>query len=990
MGCICKELLARNLQPCCVQGRSKDLQSCSAETVSPTTSEKDAGLRVASEKGNRTPGSIHHATICASSKNASTCSEGRKLAATTPSTKESTTPRGCDTGTGACDTPNGKSLASIDGPPCSKTCSKVSELADGPLVEIKGCAVDPNPADACCEQSGLCNSPKAQPSGTSVSGATTADDIEKGALAVDHVSLSVEGLTCVGCETKLFRSLNGIAGVHNLNTSLVLSKAEFDLDDKAGTADEVIRAVETSTGFFCKRLNVSGEEVEILVDGDAKAFAERKYPPGITQLTATNKQTVRITYDPTIVGARTIVTDLFGSALKLAARRLPADFESGRKHVRHTAGLTLISATLTIPVLVLAWAPLSARPITYGAASLALATVIQFLIAGQFYISAFRALVFTRIIEMDVLIVLSTSTAYIFSIVAFAYQLTGRPLHIESFFETSTLLVTLIMLGRLVSAFARQKAVESVSLRSLQDHQAVLCDPEGGNTQVIDARLLQHGDTFKVGPDSRLTTDGVVVLGETEVDESMITGESVPVEKHSGSAVIAGSINGSGVIVVKLVNLPTHNTISTIAAMVDEAKFQKPKTQELVDVVASYFVPVILALTLLAFVVWIAVGVTIRNQDAGSAAVNAITYAVSVLVVSCPCAIGLCIPMVIVIAGGVGAAHGVIVKSALAVESARKTSHVVFDKTGTLTQGRLGVTETVIMMEERLALSITLGLTSNSKHPVSAAIASYCLTKGIDAATVDGIRSVTGNGLEGTLSEGPVQCGNTRWLSLQDLPEARALLDRGLTVVGVTLHGEPLALFGLSDDMRPEAKSVCAELKKRRIAVSVVSGDDAAATNSVASRLGIQPSNVRSRCTPADKQQYLKELSSKQSGTIIFCGDGTNDAVALAQADIGVHVSSGSEVAQSAADVVLVRPSLTGMLLLLDLSRAAMHRVFLNFAWSFIYNLFAILLAAGAFVRARIPPQYAGLGEIVSVLPVILVALQLRWFKREYDSKVAV
>lgn len=855
---------------------------------------------------------------------------------------------------------------------------------EDPYCSSKSCSPKGRSVDACYTDSGCRKGENSVSLSRLDEKANIELDIEKGASVVDHVSLSVEGLTCVGCETKLFRALHDIRGVHNLHTSLVLSKAEFDLDAKADPVDEVISAVEKSTGFACKRLNSDGQELDILIDGDAKAFIERKYPKGITQLSAIDKRVVRITFDPTIIGARAVLENSFGTKLNVAPPRTSSDLESGQKHVRHTAWVTLVSAGLTIPVLVLAWAPLAPRPTAYGATSLALATAVQFVIAGQFYVSALRALIFTRVIEMDLLIVLSTSTAYIFSIIAFAYQVMGNSLPTGEFFQTSTLLVTLIMLGRLVSAFARQKAVESVSIRSLQNQAAVLCDADGRNDQEIDARLLQFGDMFKVGPDSRITTDGVIVTGTTEVDESMITGESLPVDKRPGSSVIAGSINGSSVIVVRLTNLPGHNTISTIAAMVDEAKFQKPKTQELVDIVASWFVPVILTLTTITFAIWIAVGISVRQQGAGTAVVNAITYGISVLIVSCPCAIGLCIPMVIVVGGGAAAKHGVIFKSATAFESARKVSHVVFDKTGTLTEGELSVAEELILAEKQLAMSITLGLTSNIKHPVSVAISSYLKSEGAQAPDVKDVRSVTGKGVEGTYGGDLVRCGNTRWLLLQDLPEVQSLLEKGLTVFGVAVRDKPLAVFGLSDRIRPETKLVLAELKKRKIAISIVSGDDAGATENLAAQLDIPLSNVRSRCTPADKQKYLKKLSADKHERTVFCGDGTNDAVALAQADIGVHMSTGSEVAQTAADVVLLRPSLTGVLLLLDLSRSAMHRVFLNFAWSFVYNLFAILLAAGAFVDARIPPQYAGLGEIVSVLPVILIALQLRWFKRHY------
>ncbi|KAL8737137.1 MAG: hypothetical protein Q9181_001983 [Wetmoreana brouardii] len=809
-------------------------------------------------------------------------------------------------------------------------------------------------------------------------------DIEKGGNFLEHVVLNVQGLTCVGCETKLSRSLHGIPGVRNLRTSFMLSQAEFDLERKAGLVAEVIKSVETTTGFTCQRLNNERQEIDVIVDGDAETFARRKYPDGVTQMVASDKQTVRITYDAKVVGARVLVENCFDSPLKLAAPRGSSEFESGKKHVRNTAWITLLSAVLTIPVLALAWAPLPPQPIVYGGASLALATIVQFAIAGPFYPSALRALIFTHVIEMDLLIVLSTSIAYLFSLVSFAYQVVGRPLLTEEFFETSTLLVTLIMLGQWVSAFARQRAAESVSIRSLQVETAVLCDANGRCDEQIDARLLQYGDLFKVTPDSRITTDGIVVLGTTEVDESMVTGESLPVEKCPGSSVIAGSLSGSSVIIIRLTHLPDDNTTSMIATMVDEAKFSKPKTQELMDIFASYFVPVILALTIITFAIWIAIGISVRSQNGSRAVANAITYAIAVLIVSCPYAIGLAVPMVVVISGGVAAKHGVIFRSAIAIKTARKVSHVVFDKTGTFTQGELFVTEEVFLSENQdLAMSIALGLTSDSKHPVSAAISAYLKEKEVDAANICDPESVTGKGVDGTFNGASVRCGNTRWLSAEIHPEVQDLLAKGHTVFCVAMDDQVVAAFGLSDSLRPDSCTVITKLQVRGIAVSIVSGGDAGAVEAIAVKLGIQAGHVRSRYTPGDKQEYLKNLITHEKEIVVFCGDGTNDAVALAQADVGVHMNGGSDVAQTAADVVLMRPHLSGILVLLDLSKAAFYRIFFNFTWSIVYNLLAILLAAGAFVNARIPPQFAGLGEIVSVLPVILIALQLTWFKPE-------
>jgi Cd2+-exporting ATPase len=833
--------------------------------------------------------------------------------------------------------------------------------------------------DACCTKLESRNK-YVNPNITLLSGLR---DIEKGSVILEHVTLNVEGLTCVGCENKLFRSLDAIPGIHNLQTSLVMSQAEFDIDADAGSVSKVIGEVTKATGFACQRVNIQGQSLDLLVSGDARDFINQKRPYGVEEMVAVDKQTVRVTYDAKLIGARDLLENTFSAAVALAPPRPYSDLETGSKHVRKTAYMTAFSAALTIPVLILAWAPLPQHETLYGAISLALATIVQIIVAGPFYPSALRALLFTHVIEMDLLIVLSTSTAYIYSVIAFAYQVLDQPLSTGEFFETSTLLVTLIMVGRLVSAFARHKAVESISIRSLQIETALLVDRDGLCGQEIDARLLQYGDMFKAMPDSRIATDGIVISGASEVDESNVTGEAVPVAKSAGSNIIAGCLNGSGILVARVTRLPGENTISEIASMVDAAKFSKPKIQQLADRVASYFVPVILILTLITFAIWVAVGNAIQHQFPGSAAVRAMTYAISVLIVSCPCAIGLAVPMVIVIAGGVGAKHGVIFKSAETIEIARKVSHVVFDKTGTLTMGELSVSAEEYFSESRsFAASLALGLTVNSKHPVSAAVAAYLQAQGVEPIPVTEVKSVTGSGMEGTRGGMSVRGGNSHWLAVQTIPRVASLLSQGCTVFCVSLGDDLLAAYGLDDTLRPDAKSVVSELQKRDIAVSLVSGDDDGAVQRIGRELGIPSPQVRSRCSPGDKQKYVKAIMDHKDRTVLFCGDGTNDAVALAQATIGLHMNSGTDIAQSAADAVLVRPALEGILVLMDLSHAAFRRIIFNFSWSFVYNTVAILLAAGAFVHARIPPQYAGLGELVSVLPVILIALQLRWFKR--------
>ncbi|KAL9075656.1 MAG: hypothetical protein Q9161_001408 [Pseudevernia consocians] len=860
-------------------------------------------------------------------------------------------------------------------------------------------------------------------------------DLEKGS-PVKHAVIQISGMTCTGCERKLQRVLSSTAGVQNVKTSLVLGRAEVDVDAGLSIV-EVASSLERQTEFKCTVFQ-QGHQLHVLIPERSSAQASRlentvvsekdlallhqgfagpDYPSGVQDVqvidnkgrewkpgtanyglrrlfafrifaTKPPKYSARITYDPRLVGARDLLEKGFGGPLSLAPLNSDHATATDTDHLRETLCTTLLSAFLTIPVLVMSWAPLPPHSIAYGSSSLMLATLVQFIVAGPFYPRAVKALLFSHMIEMDLLIVISTTTAYLYSVVAFVYETKGRPLSTGGFFETSTLLVTLIMCGRLASAYARRKAADSISMQALQPSKAILS--EDRKERLIDIREFQYGDLFKVLPDSIVPTDGIIVSGETEIDESTITGEAIPVPKIHGSQIVAGSVNGPGPILARLTRLPFDNTISNIASLVDEAKLSKPKSQEIADRVASYFVPCVLALTIVIFSIWIAVGIAVRKTSISDAIVTAITYALAALIVSCPCAIGLAVPMVMVIAGGVGAQHGVISKSPEAIENARNVSHVVFDKTGTLTQGKFVVVEEVYWEGNRNeAASIARQLVSSSKHPVSQALTTHLEPLDESSIKLENVSSAVGKGMHATLECQRVKGGSPIYVEAVQDPNVQRLLSQGLSVFCVRRGSALLAIYGLRDALRPDTTPVISTLQARGILVSIVSGDSSDAVNKLATELGIPLSHAKGQCTPEDKARYITSLSaapprgkSKSSTTVtIFCGDGSNDAVALAQADIGIHVADGTDVAKGAANVVLIHPSLSGILALMDLSRASMRRVYLNFAWALVYNLFAILLAAGAFVTARIPPAYAGLGELVSVLPVIAVAMQLRWMR---------
>ncbi|OTA79174.1 hypothetical protein M434DRAFT_38366 [Hypoxylon sp. CO27-5] len=967
LGCLCRALIALGQESCCATSEvsSKERKRGPKKTIRPRSREKPV-------------------STCGSKAGGGCCSKPPERK---PSPSGSQRKKSCNKGC------------------CSGGKEKPTIIS---IEKVGCCSKSPTPKGDCCQQATHIEIEHLP--GNAGNKDINITNIEKGLSGSERIILGITGMTCTGCETKLQRTLGDVEAISNLQTSLVMARVQFQLDLSLATPDDVMRHIERTTEFKCEKIATRGSTLDVIPQGGAKEFLQQPLPLGVENVDLINEQTVRIIFDPEIIGARDLINKGFQTPLSLAPPQADPSLAAGSKHVRHMGWMTLVSAILTIPVLVLAWAPLEERPVTYGSVSLALATIVQVLVAGPFYPKALKSLVFSRVVEMDLLIVLSTTAAYIFSVVSFGYLAAGQPLPTGEFFETSTLLVTLIMVGRWVSALARQKAVESISIRTLQASTATLIFSNGTEID-IDTRLFQYGDVFKVVPHAQVPTDGVIVSGVTELDESMLTGESRPVEKTPGCTIISGSLNGSGTVTARLTKLPGENTISTIAGMVDDAKLSKPKIQDLADRIASYFVPVVISLTIIVFIAWVGVGIRNQGKSGSEAVVQAITYGITVLIVSCPCAIGLAVPMVIVIACGVAAEKGLIFKTSEAVEVAHRTSHVVFDKTGTLTHGKLHVgTEGYPSGTRQIVGPKILGLLADINHPVSSAVAAHLESQGIHATKVDEIKSLPGKGVEGKINGRPIQAGNSRWLGTDSHPLVQAAHSKGFSTFCVTIDSELQAVFGLTDTVRPDVALTIAELQKRNIAVSILSGDNDKTVEAVAASLGIPSENAIAKCSPADKQAYIQKLlldgeesnnrnqnqkkqkkqkkhKRKHTKVVVFVGDGTNDAVALAQATIGVHVNSGaSDVAQSAADVVLMRPDLAGVLAMIDVSRAAVRRIAFNFAWSAVYNVFAVLLAAGAFASAergdgsvRIPPEFAGLGELVSVLPVIVVAVSLRW-----------
>ncbi|KAJ6263692.1 P-type cation-transporting ATPase [Drechslerella dactyloides] len=804
-------------------------------------------------------------------------------------------------------------------------------------------------------------------------------DIEKSA-ARQNVTLKVVGMTCTGCSRKAFNVLNNINGISSVRVTFVTGVAEFDLDPAISSLEQVLPQIEKETGFKFSQVVSDYQTLELHFDPLTAKSVYEKIRSIVESVEKIDKTTYRISYDPSVIGARTLLSSIPGASL--APPGNDTALVDGRKRLLKMSWSTGIAAVLTIPILALNW---SDNPVPYSArsvVSLVLATFVQALAVPEFYVGALKSLIYSKVLEMDMLIVISITAAYGYSVVAFSLTHAGYVLQTGEFFETSSLLITLVLLGKLVAAVAKMKAISAVSLRSLQAEKAMLVGPSG-ETVEIDCRLLEMGDSFVVPPHSRVVTDGVITSGSSSIDESMITGESTPVAKTIHDEIIAGTINGPSPLTVRMTRLPGKNSITDIAKLVENALASKPRVQDIADKVASYFIPVVISIALIVFLIWIAVALKVRKENGGSAVGIAITYAIAVLAVSCPCAVGLAVPMVLVIAGGAAARSGVIIKQADSLERAYSITDVVFDKTGTITKGDLVVVHEEIL-DQRFPssdiISLVRSLTKDSQHPVSMAVAAYLQQSPYGPTCLENTESVPGSGIQCAWKGSVVKAGNPYWLNLEATAEILTLLEKGMTLFCVTVDSAVVVVFGLKSSIRDEAQQVIANLQRRKINCHIVSGDAPKVVEDIAAVVGIPLSNVASRHSPAEKQQYIESLMAS-GRKVLFCGDGTNDAVAVAQADIGMQIGTTSDVTRAVADVVLLG-GLEGVEVLLNISKRSSQRIIFNFVWAAFYNLFAIVLAGGAFVKARIPPGYAGLGEIVSVVPVIVAAMTLSRTKR--------
>jgi len=589
---------------------------------------------------------------------------------------------------------------------------------------------------------------------------------------------------------------------------------------------------------------------------------------------------------------------------------------------------------------------------------------------------------------MFTLIALGIGTAYGYSAVAalapgiFPASFRRMGGEVELYFEAAVVITTLVLLGQVLELKARSRTSSAIkALLGLAPKTARLLRQDG-TEEDLPLEQIKPGDRLRVRPGEKIPVDGVVLEGTSSVDESMVTGEPIPAEKVPGSRVTGATVNGTGSLVMRAERVGTETLLAQIVHMVGEAQRSRAPIQQLADVVSSYFVPAVVLIAVLTFILWGFFGPEPRMA-------YALINAVAVLIIACPCALGLATPMSIMVGLGQGALAGVLIKNAEALEILEKVDTLVVDKTGTLTEGKPKLISVVPVKQEaeRDLLRLAGSLERGSEHPLAASIVAGAQARGVALAEAQDFKSFTGRGVTGKVDGHSVALGNQRLMEELNIPSdgfserADALRKEGQTVMGVAVDGKVIGLIGVADPIKPSTPEAIRILHRERVRVMMVTGDNLATAGAVSKKLGLD--EVRAGVLPEQKGEIVKRLQA-EGRIVAMAGDGINDALALAQADVGIAMGTGTDVAMESAGVTLVKGDLRGIARALALSRATMRNIRQNLFFAFIYNALGIPVAAGAlypFFGILLSPMIASAAMTFSSVSVIGNALRLRHAK---------
>ena len=792
--------------------------------------------------------------------------------------------------------------------------------------------------------------------------------------------LPIIGMTCANCVATLERASNKMDGVNQAVFNLSNESGMIEYDPEKLTLDDLVKRVERY-GYQVLvgevQFRFSGNVKESLID---KFVEDLKREEGIRSLEL-NEDILTIHYIPTIIHLTQINT--LAQKLKITLESVSgtgedAEEKAREEEIRKQKRLLIIGVVFTLPLFLLSMGrDFGLLPQFLMEAGwlnwvfLGLATPVQFYVGWGYFVGAYKALR-NRAANMDVLVALGSLVAYLYSVVVLLGWMPG---HV--YFETSATIITLIKVGKFLEASAKGRTGEAIKkLLSLQAVTARVI--RFGQEQEISVEEVLIGDIIVVRPGEKVPVDGVVVDGYSSVNESMITGESLPVVKSVGDGVIGATINKTGLFQFRATRIGKDTILSQIIHMVQEAQASRAPIQRVADQISSIFVPVVILISLITFLVWYFLMPLPAGAEVGLLT-RALMNMVAVLVISCPCAMGLATPTAIMVATGIGAEHGILFKDSEALERAGKIDTLVFDKTGTLTQGEPVVTDLIpVLNASKLHLLQMAGsLEQGSEHSLGESIVREAKRQKLELLPPKAFNAVEGKGIEGKVDGETIRVGSPAFmkeLGIDLLPYDSQIEDlqlEGKTIMLVAHENELSGLIGVADTIKEEAVQIVTQLKKNGFDVVMLTGDNKRTANAIAKNLNIE--HVIAEVLPAEKAKEIKSL--QQTGKIVaMVGDGINDAPALAQSDVGLAIGTGTDVAISTADIVLIKGHLTTVLKAIRLSQKTMKTIKQNLFWAFFYNIILIPTAA----LGKLNPMLAAGAMAFSSIFVVTNSLRLR------------
>ncbi|KAJ6933592.1 hypothetical protein NC651_008861 [Populus alba x Populus x berolinensis] len=842
--------------------------------------------------------------------------------------------------------------------------------------------------------------------------------------------IQINGIRCTSCCCTAEIVLQAIHGVQRIQVALETEEAEVYYDPKILNYNHLLDAME-DIGFQTMLVS-AGEDVskiDLKVDGLGAGHSMQiienslQTLPGVQAIEIDPElDKVSISYKPSMTGPRKFIKAIESAGSENFKALVYPQGEEKDTHrqdeIKQYRSTFLWSLVFTIPVflisMVFMYIPIINSQLDTKVVNMLnvgevlkwmLSTPVQFIIGRRFYTGSYKALR-RGSANMDVLIALGTNAAYFYSVYSVLRAAGSPDFEGTDFFETSSMLISIILLGKYLEVMAKGKTSEAIAklmdlgpetaiLLTLDDYGNILSEEE------IDSRLVQKNDVIKILPGAKVASDGLIIRGASHVNESMITGEAIPVKKGVGDPVIGGTLNENGVLHIKATRVGSDSALSQIVRLIESAQLAKAPVQKFADTISRYFVPLVIILSCSTWLTWFLAGVfhgypkswIPHSMDSFQLALQ---FGISVMVIACPCALGLATPTAVMVGTGVGASQGVLIKGGQALESAHKVNCVIFDKTGTLTIGKPVVVKTTLLKSMVLQdfYELIAATEMNSEHPLAKAIVEYA--KKIREDEEDPVwpearafESITGYGVKATVRNKEIIIGNKSLIVDQNiaipvdgelmLAETETMAQTGILV---SIDREVTGILAISDPLKPSAREVISILKSMKVRSIMVTGDNWGTANSIAKEVGIE--TVIAEAKPEEKAEKVKELQAA-GFTVAMVGDGVNDSPALAAADVGMAIGAGTDIAIEAADIVLMKSNLEDVITAIDLSRKTFSRIRLNYIWALGYNLIGIPVAAGALFPGtglRLPPWAAGAAMAASSVSVVLCSLLLKNYRR--------